>query len=149
MIAALAGMLPGGETMRTTPADLAAQIGRPDPLLHAVLGERGGSAIGVCVWLSYFSTWKGRGLYIQDLYVAESERMHGLGNRLLGAAMCIARRDGARFVRLSVDAANARAAPFYRRLGFVEDHADRMFTLSGEAFDALAADIQAQSKSSE
>ncbi len=148
MIAELAGVLPGGETMRTTEGELAAELGRADPLLRAVLAERGGTAVGVCVWLSYFSTWKGPGIYIQDLFVAESERGSGLGAALLGSAVRIARAGGARIVRLAVDAANARAVPFYLRLGFSEDEADRMFTLSGEAFGRLAADQHEEAKSS-
>lgn len=138
MIAALAGVLPGGETMRTTPDEIAAELARREPLLHAVLAERRGEAVGVCVWLSYFSTWKGPGIYIQDLFVAEGARGSGLGARLIGEAARIAKGRGARIVRLAVDAANARAVPFYLRLGFSEDHADRMFTLSGDAFERLA-----------
>lgn len=148
LIGSLAGILPGGDTMRTTPAEIAAELGRDVPLLNALLAGRDGDAVGVCVWLSYFSTWKGRGIYIQDLFVAESERGSGLGARLLGEAARRARADGARIVRLSVDAANQRAVPFYLRLGFSEDHADRMFTLSGDAFERLAGGSHARAKSS-
>ena len=139
MICSLAGGLPqGGSSVQTTPADIAAQFNRENPILRALLAERSGKAVGVCIWFPYYSTWKGAGIYVQDLFVEETERGTGLGMRLLCAVIAAARAEGTSLVRLCVDAANERALSFYQRLGFTEDHTDRMFTLFGEDFDRLA-----------
>lgn len=111
-------------------------------LFHALLAERGGVAIGLCVYFPEFSTWRcAPGVYVQDLVVAGDWRGDGIGFRLLAAA---ARDAGeawdARYMRLAVHAGNRGGRRFYRATGFAADPDSRVMVLDGDPFAALARD---------
>ena len=57
-----------------------------------------------------------RHLLIEVLWVAESERLHGLGRQLMERAEQLARERGC--VAAQVDTLSFQAPEFYRRLGF-------------------------------
>lgn len=137
LIVALAQTMPGDTVVRTTPDEFRRQFSKMPALVHGLLAERGSEAVGLCLWLSYFSSWRGPGVYIQDLFVDPRERGAGLGRQLLARAAADGARAGGCFVRLSVDIGNSRAAPFYERLGFTETIEDRMFMLLDDAFQRL------------
>ena len=51
-----------------------------DPAFEALIAERDGAAVGLCLFFESFSTWDGRrGVYVQDIYVSEAARGLGLG----------------------------------------------------------------------
>ena len=80
------------------------------PLFVAVRddgGELVGGLFGVTWWGS---------LHLQMLWVAESQRRHGLGSRLLAAAEREAVARGAR--RVLVSTSHPQAVRFYRRCGY-------------------------------
>lgn len=58
-------------------------------------------------------------LLLDGLSVAAEARGHGIGSRLLAAAMAEAARQGKSAVRLSVVDSNPRARALYARMGFV------------------------------
>jgi len=119
-----------------------ASQGEP-PAFEALIAERGGAPIGLCVFLNSFSTWTGRrGIYIQDLYVAASARGLGLGRRLLAEAAAIAHARGGNYLRLSVDIDNEGAKAFYRRLGLHQSSDERIYQVRGQDFAELAARAQ-------
>lgn len=106
----------------------------------ALLAERDGEPVGLCLWFPIYSTWRGRrGVFVQDIYVAASERASGLGRALLAEAGRIASRNGAAFIRLAVDARNESAQRFYERLGFTWFADDRFYDLDTPGFAALIA----------
>ena len=40
-----------------------------DPAFEALIAERGGAPVGLCLFFESFSTWDGRrGVYVQDIY---------------------------------------------------------------------------------
>jgi len=86
---------------------------------NALIAECDGKAVGMCTYFPIFSTWNGRpGVFVLDLYVAESQRGYGLGKDLLARLASIARQRGATFMRLGVDNHNIRGQAFYHRIGF-------------------------------
>ena len=108
------------------------------PAFEALIAMDGVKAVGLALYFPEYSTWRGRrGVYLQDLYVSDKARSAGLGQRLVEALAAEAAQEGATYLRLAVDAANARAADFYERLGFAESREDRMFMLKDGAFNAL------------
>ena len=107
-------------------------------LFKALVAVRDHGAVGLCLYTYAFSGWRGRpGLYVQDLYVAPSERGSGLGRALLAAAIGREAPNGCSFIRLGVDKANAGAIGFYARLGFEVDEDDHEMVIEGEALEAL------------
>ena len=112
-----------------------------DPAFEALLAERGGAPVGLCLFFESFSTWDGRrGVYVQDIYVSEAARGLGLGRRLLAEAAAISRARGGSYLRLSVEAENDRAQAFYARAGLAWSRSERIYQARGDDFAALARD---------
>jgi len=126
------------EKIRSRPEDFRALGFREKPAFYALIAERAGKPVGLCLYFYNFSSWRGEmGLYVQDLYVADEARSSGVGRRLLAEAVRIARAQGATHLRLSVDRANLRAQRFYRRLGLKAQEHELIFQATGAAFERL------------
>ncbi len=112
-----------------------------DPAFEALIAERDGVAVGLCLFFESFSSWDGRrGVYVQDIYVAEAARGLGLGRRLLAEAAAISRARGGSYLRLSVAAENDQAQAFYQRIGLAWSATERIYQVRGDDFTALAQD---------
>ncbi len=112
-----------------------------DPAFEALIAERDGVAVGLCLFFESFSTWDGRrGVYVQDIYVSEAARGLGLGRRLLAEAAAISRARGGSYLRLSVEADNHKAQAFYQRIGLTWSRGERVYQVRGDDFAALAQD---------
>jgi ribosomal protein S18 acetylase RimI-like enzyme len=111
---------------------------------HGLVAEQDGAAVGVCLWFASFSTFRGEpGLYVQDLYVAPSQRGSGLGRRLLAAASAAGRAQGATHLRLSVESGNGGAQRFYAAAGLRWQDTERILLADGRAFSDLAEETDA------
>jgi ribosomal protein S18 acetylase RimI-like enzyme len=111
----------------------------PDPAFEALIAEVDGRAVGLCLFFGSYSTWRGsRGIYVQDLIVADSARSLGVGQRLLAATAALARARGGSYLRLSVDDDNVRAQTFYRRSGFGHSESELIYVLDEGDFTGLA-----------
>ena len=110
----------------------------PRPMAEVVLAERDGAPVGFALFFSNFSTFLGRpGLYLEDLYVHEHERGHGVGRALLGHLAQLAVDRGWGRMEWAVLDWNESAIGFYRRLGatLLEDW--RICRLTGDALTRL------------
>jgi len=91
-----------------------------------LLAEQSGKAVGICLFSTTFSGWRGAsGLFISDLFIEPELRGQGLGQRLLAAVCTHAKQIGCHYLRLDVDPQNHPARAFYRKQGFAE-HKDEM-----------------------
>jgi ribosomal protein S18 acetylase RimI-like enzyme len=139
MLLDLARGLGFADKIRSTPDSLRRHGFGPAPAFHGLVAERDGAPVGTCLWFAHFSTFRGEpGVYVQDLYVAPSERGTGLGRRLLAAAAAQGQARGATHLRLSVEADNDGAQRFYAAQGLRWQDTERMFLVDGQAFGALA-----------
>ena len=112
-----------------------------DPAFEALIAERDGAAVGLCLFFESFSTWDGRrGVYVQDIYVSKAARGLGLGRRLLSEAAAVSRARGGSYLRLSVEAENHGAQAFYQRIGLAWSRSERIYQVRGDDFAALARD---------
>jgi GNAT superfamily N-acetyltransferase len=92
-------------------------FGPEPPGFEAVLAFLDGEPAGVALFHSRFSTWLGRpGLYLEDLYVCEPARRHGVGRRLMARLATIAIERGWGRIDFHVLDWNP-ARQFYERLG--------------------------------
>jgi GNAT superfamily N-acetyltransferase len=57
------------------------------PAFTAAIAEYNGEPAGIYVWYIRYSTWKGRGLYLEDIIVSEKFRGKGIGRALMKALM--------------------------------------------------------------
>jgi len=109
------------------------------PAFEALLAEVEGRIVGLSLFFPSYSTWRGRrGVYLQDLVVAESARGLGLGERLLAATAALCQARGGGYLRLSVDDDNPRAQAFYRRCGLTHSKSELIQVIDRQGFIDLA-----------
>ena len=89
----------------------------PDPRFRAVIAEQDGQPAGFAVFFTSFSTWTGSGLFLEDLFVRETFRGHGVGKALVCHLAEVARKEGHHTIRLDVLHWNESAIKFYKSLG--------------------------------
>jgi GNAT superfamily N-acetyltransferase len=86
-------------------------------------------AVGYLVICFDFSLeYRGKGAWIDELFVQSSHRGQGIGTQLLDLAETVSREQGAQFLHLEVNLGNG-AVELYRRRGFV-DHQRFLMTKS-------------------
>jgi len=127
------------DAVSATAADLRRFGWGAEKVFDALIAELDGRPVGFALYFRNFSTWQGRpGFYLEDLYVTEAARGHGVGARLVAriARHCV--ESGGRRLDLSVLDWNP-ARDFYDRIGF-RDMADwRPYRLTGAGLLAVAA----------
>ncbi|MDA1258498.1 MAG: GNAT family N-acetyltransferase [Chloroflexi bacterium] len=110
------------ETVLLTEADVLRDGFGESPRFETLLAELDGVAVGFALFFHNYSTWQGRpGLHLEDLYVEEQARGHGLGLDLMRELARIADERGCARFELSVLDWNP-TREFYDRLGF--EHMD-------------------------
>jgi GNAT superfamily N-acetyltransferase len=117
LIRALAVFERAPDAVTATEADLLRHGFGADRQFEAILAFLDGEPAGFAAFHSRFSTWLGRpGLYLEDLFVIERARRHGVGRRLMARLAAIAvERGWARIDFQVLDWNPARG--FYERLG--------------------------------
>jgi len=87
-----------------------------------LLAERDGEGVGFTQLYPAFSSVRtARTWLLNDLFVTESARRHGVARALLDAAAAFAREQGAAGLMLETMADNAPARALYRAAGWHED----------------------------
>jgi GNAT superfamily N-acetyltransferase len=103
----------------------------PHPQFEAILAFLDGEPAGVALFHTRFSTWLGRpGLYLEDLYVTEAARRHGVGRRLMARLARVAIERGWGRIDFHVLDWNP-AREFYHRLGMA--HIGEWLRYGGDA----------------
>jgi GNAT superfamily N-acetyltransferase len=136
-LAAYEGLL---EHVRITEVDVLRDGFGARPCFECLLAEAGGEVLGFAIHRPSYSTFEGRpGLYVEDLFVAESARQLGVGRLLMARLAAIARERGCTRMSLAVLHWNP-AREFYRRLGFTQIEEWLPYQVSGDALARLAAE---------
>jgi GNAT superfamily N-acetyltransferase len=110
------------------------------PACEAIIGEADGEVVCFALFFHNFSTFLTRkGLYLEDLYVRQSQRGKGFGKAMLARLAQIAiERECGRF-EWSVLDWNEPAIQFYKNVGAVVMPDWRICRVTGDALTALAA----------
>jgi len=108
------------------------------PRFRVLLPEWDGQPAGYELLYDFYSSFAGRGLFLEDIYVREEFRGKGIGKALLAEAAAIAVREGYGGLRWEVLDWNQPAIDFYMKLGatFLDDWKE--VRLDGEALRRLA-----------
>lgn len=139
MILALARATDEEEKVSSDPLDFLRHGFGAEPLFEAMIAERAGEPVGLCLFFYTFSTWLGEpGVFVQDLYVADDERGRGLGRRLMAAVAGYGLERKATHLRLSVYSWNSAAKDFYDRVGMEHRDKEDTYHIGGDAFLDLA-----------
>lgn len=108
------------------------------PRFRALIAEWSGEAAGYAVVFNYFSTWSGRGLFLEDLFVREKFRNQGIGKALLAQVARIAIDQKCYGIHWEVLDWNEKAIELYKALGAEFRDQWRPVLLSGEPLKRLA-----------
>lgn len=123
-----------------TEADLLRHGFGPERRFEALIALVDDRPAGFALFFPNFSTWQGRpGLFLEDLFVAEWARKHGVGRRLMSRLAAIALERGWARFDLSVLHWNP-ARQFYHRLGMRHLEEWLPYRIDGVALTALAAE---------
>jgi GNAT superfamily N-acetyltransferase len=134
-LAAYEGLL---DQVRITEADVLRDGFGERPYFACLLAEVDGAAVGLALYFEDYSTFEGRpGIFVEDLYVAETARGLGVGRRLLARLAQLAIEGDRRRLDLMVLHWNP-ARSFYERLGFRHSAGWLPYRLSGDALARLA-----------
>jgi GNAT superfamily N-acetyltransferase len=87
------------------------------PKFRSLIAEWDGEAIGYALFFAFYSSWKGSGIFLEDLFVREAFRGRGIGRALLSEVARIARQEGSFGIRWEVLGWNESAIRFYKSLG--------------------------------
>ena len=77
--------------------------------------------VGMAITYYRYSTWKGRVLYLEDLYILPEYRRFGLGERFFSLLLEKAKQDKCQRVSWQVLEWNEPAINFYKKLGATLD----------------------------
>lgn len=90
-----------------------------DDCEYLLASDDTGAPGGICQLRFRYGVWYGAyDCWLEDLFVRERSRGHGLGAALVEAALARARARGCARVELDTEASNEAALALYRRFGF-------------------------------
>jgi GNAT superfamily N-acetyltransferase len=139
-IRALAEFERASDQVTASEADLLRDGFGAVPRFEARLACLDGEPVGFTLFFATYSTWEGRpGLYLEDIFVEENARRHGVGRALIADLARLALERDYRRIDLSVLDWNP-ARGFYERLGIRENAGWLPYRVSGAALAALAAE---------
>lgn len=81
-------------------------------MLVAVAGE---TVVGIAIYFTKYSTWKGKGIYLDDIVVSENWRGQGVGSLLFKALIEEAKNNHCRQLHWQVLNWNEPAIHFYKK----------------------------------
>jgi len=126
------------EHVTITEADLTRDGFGPEPKFRVLIAEWDGQVAGYALFFNFYSTWRGRQLFLEDLFVRAQFRGKGIGKSVLAFVAKIARDEGCHALRWEVLSWNQPAVDWYRSLGadFLDDW--RLVILADNALQRLA-----------
>ena len=88
-------------------------------IFESLVAEAGNDIVGMALYYTTYSTWKGRMLYLEDFVVREGYRRQGIGRMIFEAFLEEARKKNCRLVKWQVLDWNEPAQDFYRKYNAV------------------------------
>jgi GNAT superfamily N-acetyltransferase len=119
-------------------ADLVQDGFGANPRFRALIAEWEGQPAGYALFFGYYSTWAGRGLFLEDLFVREQFRSGGIGRALLASVARIAVQENCYGVHWEVLDWNEKAIELYKSLGAEFRDQWRPVMLADDALRRLA-----------
>lgn len=111
---------------------------------ECVIAEQEGEPAGFALFFPVYSTWKGRAMHLEDLFVRPRFRGLGIGKALLTRVAALAVERGCTRFFWHVLDWNEPAIEFYRSLGAHYMDAWTRMQITDEALGALAASDAAE-----
>jgi len=126
------------DALTASESELGAAAFSAAPPVEFLLAELSGRPVGFAAYYPVFSTFAARpGLWMDDLFVEEDQRGHGLGLQLLKVLAAEASRRGCCKLEWSVQTSNRRGIAFYEREGAVVREENRFAKLDEKGIARL------------
>ncbi|XP_021069277.1 diamine acetyltransferase 2 isoform X1 [Mus pahari] len=120
-----------------------------NPFFHCLVAEiipapgesQGSLVVGYGLYYFIYSTWTGRNVYLEDIYVTPQYRGQGIGTKIIKKVAEVALNKGCSQFRLAVLDWNKKAVNLYKFLGaqdLTESEGWLSFRFEGEAMRELA-----------
>ena len=87
-----------------------------EPLFEVFLAKVNGEVAGMALYYNTYSTWKGRMMYLEDLFVKEAYRRSGVATQLMETLIAVAKAKNAKRIKWQVLDWNQPAIDFYKKL---------------------------------
>lgn len=97
--------------------DLARDGFGSNPSFRALIADWDGQPAGYALFFGHYSTWAGRRLFLEDLFVREPFRGMGIGKALLASVARIAVQENSNGMQWEVLNWNDKAIELYKSLG--------------------------------
>jgi len=124
--------------VQITEADLARDGFGLQPKFRVLLAYWDDEPAGYALFFDFYSTWRGRHMFLEDLFVREAFRRRRVGKGLLAAVARIAESEGCHGMRWEVLDWNQSAVEFYESLGVEFLDGWRSILLEDEGLRRLA-----------
>lgn len=102
------------EQVTNTPENLKSDL-FDKKLCEAIVAEKENQIVGFALYYTSYSTWKGACLYLEDFYVVETERQHGIGQLLFNQVVSTAKERKVQRMDWQVLTWNEPAIRFYEK----------------------------------
>ncbi len=140
MIKELAAFENAPQEVITTAEQLAEDGFSDHPLFKALIIEAKDIQIGFCLYYYRYSTWKGKSLYLEDLYIQPEYRGNGIGKYMMRYLASIAVKEKCGRFEWQVLDWNEPAIKMYKQLGTDLDEEWINCRLEGNSIKKLALD---------
>lgn len=117
----------------------------PRPKFHALIAEVDQSVAGYALFFDCYSSFRGQGVFLEDLFVRDQFRGGGVGNALLTRIAEIAVERGCFGVMFNVLEWNKSALKFFERAGASLLRERKTLCLTGVSLRKIAKKIAAAS----
>jgi GNAT superfamily N-acetyltransferase len=125
------------DAVHLTEADLLRDGFGSEPYFECLIAEENNQPAGFALYFPIYSTWQGRSLHLEDLFVLPEFRGRGLGKALLKRVATIAAERNCVRLQWGVLEWNQPAIDFYDSIGAKTLGDWRRMRLSSEAIQAL------------
>ena len=125
--------------------DLARDGFGENPRFRTLIAEWQGQPAGYALFFPYFSTWTGRGMFLEDLFVREKFRNRGIGKVLLAEVARVSLDEQCYGIHWEVLDWNEKAIGLYKALGAEFLHQRKHVLLMGRSLERLAEQAQPSS----
>jgi GNAT superfamily N-acetyltransferase len=99
----------------------AEQLDNDKDLFHCLVVEDGREIIGFAIYYFIYSSWSGKSLHLEDLYIQPPFRNQGIGKAILDDLFDIAKATSCKKMKWQVSGWNEKAKEFYISQGATID----------------------------
>ncbi|XP_071798408.1 diamine acetyltransferase 1-like [Asterias amurensis] len=108
------------------------------------VGDHRSKVIAYAMYFNSYSTWQGKIMYLEDLYVSQEHRGKGVGKALYSKVVKIALESSCRRMQWVTQSYNDKALQFYKRFNAIdatEKENWKLLKLEGEHFANIVASM--------